>query len=345
MRISPTALALALASALAFTPASAETDSALRDRMQATAAATSIDDPSLKPWHLKLTVQLAGASTAGGTIVPATVEEWWAAPSMYRITLTAADHSFTEVSNADGVFRSGVPEQLPPELDAMRMQVVHPMPTAPELETARLDQRVEKLGKLPLDCIMVGQAIKGLASTPLGLFPTYCLDQNKALLRLTYDFGSLQTVRMQTGTFQGRNVAIKIGTLDGGKPGATAQVDTLAAMPEAQMDLAAPKDAHKAHADPITLAPGVMAGSVVHRVNPYYPESARQRHVQGDVVLSAIIGRDGHIHSLTLVSYPDPELAVAALSVVRQWTYRPYLLNGDPVEVNTTITVNFRMGS
>jgi outer membrane biosynthesis protein TonB len=59
-------------------------------------------------------------------------------------------------------------------------------------------------------------------------------------------------------------------------------------------------------------------------------------------VLHAIIGKDGKIRSLKVVSGPD-ELAHSALDVVRQWTYKPYLLNGNPTEVETTITVNYSL--
>jgi protein TonB len=54
-----------------------------------------------------------------------------------------------------------------------------------------------------------------------------------------------------------------------------------------------------------------------------------------------VIGRDGHILLLRVVSSPDPSLAVSAIAAVRQWNYRPYMLNGVPVEVETTINVNF----
>lgn len=61
--------------------------------------------------------------------------------------------------------------------------------------------------------------------------------------------------------------------------------------------------------------------------------------------MHAIIGRDGHIRSLRLISAADPSLAVSAIAAVRRWTYQPYVLNGTPTEVDTTITVNFTFGA
>lgn len=80
---------------------------------------------------------------------------------------------------------------------------------------------------------------------------------------------------------------------------------------------------------------------LVNRVEPVYPRIALMIHKQGDVKLHAIIGKDGAIESLT-VTAGDPLLAGAAVEAVRQWRYRPYLLNGEPVEVETLITVSFK---
>ncbi len=86
----------------------------------------------------------------------------------------------------------------------------------------------------------------------------------------------------------------------------------------------------------------VMAGNLIHRVDPQYPAIAKQIHLQGAVVLNAIISREGNIERVEVASGPGV-LALAARDAVRQWKYRPYLLNGDPVEVETQITVNFTL--
>jgi protein TonB len=87
----------------------------------------------------------------------------------------------------------------------------------------------------------------------------------------------------------------------------------------------------------------VEAGAVISRVDPVYPPLARQARIQGNVVLHAIISKDGHVEQLSVIS-GHPLLIQSALDAIRQWRYRPYLLNGDPVEVETTITVTFTMG-
>jgi protein TonB len=81
-------------------------------------------------------------------------------------------------------------------------------------------------------------------------------------------------------------------------------------------------------------------GNLIYRVQPVYPSLARQARVQGSVELRAIISRTGTIENLVVVR-GHPMLSAAAIEAVRQWRYRPYLLNSQPVEVETEITVNF----
>ena len=87
----------------------------------------------------------------------------------------------------------------------------------------------------------------------------------------------------------------------------------------------------------------VTAASIITQTRPAYPALARQARIQGNVVLHAIIDKDGKVAQLEVVS-GHPLLVQAALDAVRQWLYKPTLLNGDPVEVDTTITVTFTMG-
>jgi periplasmic protein TonB len=87
----------------------------------------------------------------------------------------------------------------------------------------------------------------------------------------------------------------------------------------------------------------VTAALLISQTRPVYPELARQARIQGNVVLHAIIDKDGKVAQLEVIS-GHPLLVQAALGAVKQWRYKPTLLNGDPVEVDTTITVTFTMG-
>jgi periplasmic protein TonB len=87
----------------------------------------------------------------------------------------------------------------------------------------------------------------------------------------------------------------------------------------------------------------VTAASILQQTRPLYPALARQARIQGNVVLHAIIDKDGKVAQLEVIS-GHPLLVQSALDAVKQWRYKPTLLNGDPVEVDTTITVTFTMG-
>ena len=103
-------------------------------------------------------------------------------------------------------------------------------------------------------------------------------------------------------------------------------------------------------APPLSVAPARplrvsqwAEGNLVYRVQPAYPPLARQARIQGAVQMRAIVSKTGVIENLTVLS-GHAMLVTAAVEAVRQWRYRPYMLNGEPVEVETEITVNFVLG-
>jgi periplasmic protein TonB len=92
----------------------------------------------------------------------------------------------------------------------------------------------------------------------------------------------------------------------------------------------------------VRVSLGVSQGLLVKRVQPNYPPLARQARIQGQVLLQAEISKDGTIENLRLIS-GHPMLAPAAIEAVKQWRYRPYMLNGEPVAVETQVQVNFTL--
>jgi len=89
------------------------------------------------------------------------------------------------------------------------------------------------------------------------------------------------------------------------------------------------------------VPPEVMQGRITHKIEPVYPESARQAKMQGVVALDVVIGRDGSVVDVHPLSGPD-ELASAAVDAVKWWRFQPYLQNGQAVLVKTTLAVDFR---
>jgi periplasmic protein TonB len=92
----------------------------------------------------------------------------------------------------------------------------------------------------------------------------------------------------------------------------------------------------------VRVSQGVSQGLLIKRVQPEYPKKARKKHVQGSVVLRALITKNGDISDLQLISGPDL-LVPSAMEAVKQWKYKPYFLQGQPVEVETQITVIYTL--
>ena len=94
---------------------------------------------------------------------------------------------------------------------------------------------------------------------------------------------------------------------------------------------------------PARISGGVIAGNRISFVPPVYPPEAKSGGLSGAVVLHVILSKDGTVENLKVVSSTNPMFDKASIDAVRQWRYRPYLLNGQLTEVDTTVTINFQL--
>jgi len=92
----------------------------------------------------------------------------------------------------------------------------------------------------------------------------------------------------------------------------------------------------------LPVSQGVTGGRLTHKVEPIYPSGARTQHMEGAVMLDALVGEDGNVHEVTVTSGP-PLLARAAAQAVKQWRYQPFQLNGKPVSIHNQITIQFKL--
>ncbi len=314
---------------------------ALAKRLQNAAESSSIDDPTLKPWHLKMTFQLF--DTKGIQTEEGTIEEWWSAGNFRRV-YTSPSYTATEVKRQNDLYRTKDQPSAPYLLDLLRDEIVHPFTKAAEVNDSVPDLRVESFGKVKLDCIMLDRRIKNVAYPPLGLFPTYCLDQDKDRLRISYRYGSENVTRNAIGSFQGRSVPSDVAVSVSGATAAKAHIVALSGFTLADNDFDPDNSLQLQNGDAVRIGAGEFAGSKISGATPIYPQEDKQSHTSGAVHLHALIGTDGRIHQLSIIDTPSPTLAISALSAVRQWVYKPYLLNGLPRSVETTITINYNFG-
>lgn len=306
-------------------------------------------DPSLKPWHLKATYQLydgTGKPTSQGTY-----EYWWASRTVYRSTWTRGDSTHTDWHTSDGEhFYSSTGPGL--EFFEYRVQsdILTPLPEPAEYDPSAtyFDREIVNVGSAKVPCIMIVPRMPQhgqLVSIPLGMFPTYCFDPKLPILIMKTSFGSLTVSYGHVVRVQNRYVPKMIDEYEAKRKILTMTVDTIEGLNPADPALIPPPDAKTTSAAAVAVASGVMTGHRIGGPQPIYPQDAKNAHAQGKVVLKALIGRDGKIHDLKVISAPYPSLVASAMWAVSQWEYKPYLLNGDPVDVETQVNVVYSLGN
>ena len=317
-------------------------DADLSARLQRATALTSLNAIDQKPWHLKLDVTVfddAGKNPRHGTI-----EVWRSGEDTRETGIFGAD-TYTRLQHGEEVYWGSTGSALPYRVSEILQQVLHPGPTRDDLSSSTPTLHKVKLGKVPVDCIMLTQTVKGVDKLPLGLYPTFCLKADGDQILVTYNFGSRTVVIRSFGNFLDHVIPMQMEIQDQSVVVATSKIDALSTY-KPQLDEFVPApEMQRATANIARIPGGVLAGNIITKVQPVYPATARADHIGGTVVLHAIIGSDGHVYALRPISSPYPDLTISALAAVRQWTYKPYLLNGNPVEVDTTITVNYNLNS
>ena len=178
----------------------------------------------------------------------------------------------------------------------------------------------------------------------LGSSPTYCFDAQLPALLFTYDYSAVTTVFTHIVKTQNRYLAREIVVLYGERKVLSAQVDSITTLSPSDPALTPSKDAIVVKFDKLQISSSVMAGMLVKKPTPIYPEDAKHARISGTVLLQAIIGKEGKIHDLHVILSASPLLSDSAMEAVSHWEYKPYLLNGEPVEVETTVNVIYTLG-
>jgi TonB family protein len=306
-------------------------------------------DPALHPWHVKVTYQLFDAK--GKHSRQGTFEYWWVSRNLSRSTwiregmsqtdwqLPGGQLAYQQTGEALGLFEY-----------ELRSALISPLPKLSD----PLQYRVEKEAAVGSDtCLTVmGGAATGGSRPEQGPFPTYCFAAADGTLQSTYSFERLLTRFSDVTKVQGKYLAHEIVFMEGDRKLLSAHVDVVEEISASDAALTAPEAAARtvtdyinpAHSKEIAVNQEIAKGMALSRPNPDYPTTAKKQGIQGQVVLRAVIATDGRIHELRVVSAPSALLADASFTTVSRWTYRPYLLNGQPVPVETTITVAFALG-
>lgn len=259
-----------LAAVMLFAHAAAQAPEDLRARLERAGTNSQLDAPGLKPWHMKLQVQLLKPKRE--VDATETLEEWWVSDTQDKRVYSGA-YNGTEIRTADGLFGSW----------------------------------------------------------------------DEDTLRVRFQVGSEMLARNRVGRFQGVEVAIDVTTSADNTPLAKGHIDALNTFVPTDDIFAVAATMHKVNDKPAVINSGVAAGLRLTSVPPVYPAESKHRDVTGAVIMEVLIGRDGRVRHVQVRSAPDQFLAASAVEAVRHWTYKPFLLNGVPTEVDTTVTVNYNL--
>lgn len=310
-------------------------------------AANSLDRPGVPPYYLKATYETfdeQGKQQDSGTF-----EEWRLAPETWKRTYTGAHFSQTEYKNSAGVYYETDAGPAPWPISLVAKELVHPAPEEWETKDAKPDLQQINVKPAKLSCLMLAPFGKKMQLT-LGLLPTYCFNVDSVMLRIEIFNGTMQALRNEIVAFHGVYLAKEISVSDGIKPLLHIHLSSVVSLSAAEIAAtsAQPGFAKASSSDTaaklVSIDAGVMAGQKIGGPNPTYPPQARLSRVQGTVMLSVVIGTDGHIHDLKVVSSPDNLLTMSAVAAVGGWVYKPYTLGGRPVSVQTTVHIVYRLG-
>ena len=298
------------------------------------ATVNGLTGDDVKPWHLKASYELLGDD--GKPTDQGTYEEFWVSPTKHRRTYTGNGFSVSEYGTEKGELSSGTRQGLSSLLLDARHDLVEPLPTGQAIQHEEFSLKEIDSNGTKLSCLsLTPQAFPGY---------TYCLNAGQPILRVSACAGeSIQILHNRILRFQEHFIAGDLKVIHSGKIGLTAHVESIERLGSVNdADFTPPADA-VLQPRLVNIAGGIAVGMLLNKVAPEYPQAAKDSRTQGTVVLRAIISKEGHIRDLHVVSGPKL-FQQSALDAVRQWEYRPYLLNGAPVEVETTINVVYTLG-
>lgn len=306
------------------------------------------------------TYDYKGQPDGKGSLTEAYLREgFWQRSIRYRdkrSVITSVNGKLAGVSDPD--YQSTFP------LGHVIADLFEPIPSQERLNRYTFKTTTLQVGGTKLSCVIGSLPYRAAApSTDLDFHPgviiarhdvveqtgtapneVYCVDKDPAIVRIVEGHNGVTFAFNRIIRFGSVYVPGDITMMEKGKMRAHLHVDGIMAVPElTEKDIVLPPGDSREAEELSEAAKTAVPPRILHKVDPFYPPDAKQRHVQGTVVLHGLIAKDGHVRDLELVSAPDDALVDSAMSAVRNWVYSPYLVNGLAHEVDTQITVNYAL--
>ena len=299
----------------------------LRTWMERENGLNGLEETGLQPWHI--VVSYDQYDDDGDNVHSGVYEEFWAGEKKYKRIYKSDDLNQTDYATEKGLFRQGDQRWPSPVHVKVRSEIVEPFYYAATLEGFHGTKVERNFGNYSMECVLIEK--DNVISDPT----QYCFEPGGAELRYARGFGWFQTVYNEVGQFQGRNIAKSVEVTDGGKPYLKLRVEKLESL--ANVDegfFEPPKDASGPLSGRIS---GVQLQAIKTTPFPEWPASIRSQHFI--VKVEIVVGKDGRVLSAHAVSGP-PEAYKASEAAVKKWAFKPYLVLGQPVEVEQKVELS-----
>ena len=288
----------------------------------------------IKPWHLKASWKMLDKK--GGITDQGTYEEFWVSPTKFKRTFTGAAFTQTDYGTEKGILRSGT-RKLPVELIAdVRREFADPFPDLQLIQNLPFELKRNEGGDAKFICL-------GLESTKLPAYvifgETWCLATDLPVLRIRASTQDMtQVAHNGIISFQNHFIATDLQFAQAGKPILTSHLESIEPLQAFNdADLAPSPDAI-----PIPKIVAISSGAAARLLREHDPPVLPRNIIRGSssVVLRVLIDKDGHVVDLHFIGGTSA-FKDSAIDAVRKWRYRPYLLDGEPTEVETIVNVIF----
>lgn len=309
------------------------------DRLKAAADLTALDGSGLKPWHWKMDVTVfdnEGKNPTTGSL------EMWFSDGNLRSVESLGTKQITSLRIGNNLYRTSDDEKDMAAVGLIEMQVLHPIPDAILQPSTAVKMIQGTVGTLKLDCMTPTVALPSGEPVQDTQAISFCFEQGTPKMLVTQEPGNFSVLRPRIGMFQAHEVPVDLQTFAGAVMLSEAKTTKLVSeaidpsMFKVQPDMG-PVSA------PVALPAPDLRGLILSRNPPVYPPEAKEHHLAGIVMFDATIGKDGHIASLQPMPQSNAQLIASAKDTVNHWLFRPYMVNGVPVEVKTQFTVSYGM--
>jgi TonB family protein len=295
----------------------------------------------LVPWHLEATYQTFDAD--GKPKDQGTFSEWWADKDKYKTVYTngASDLNLTIYRYGKTSASTGSPGWIPFRAQTAQRYLVSPVPPPSAVEKLAFSIKPMNLGQVTLQCLRAPLREPDAALyLPYNDLPAVCTTEGSNIVRAIVDPNRFLVLFNKIVQIGGRYVAEDLSVRDTDLTIVNMQVTNLELLSTVNDSDFLPPATTSSLPAPVVLRE--IARQAIGGEAPIYPAVAKSQHVEGVVILDAVITKEGRIGELEVLSGPKA-LQRAAYDAVKTWKYKPYLVDGQPVEVQTQIGVMFHI--